>query len=98
MYVGLVQGNEAHVKLLEHKFVSKKPYRCSPTDRKEIENQIANLLKHSLIEESCSAFAAHITLVYKKDGDERTKDRLCIDFSELNQLVVPEPQPFPIIY
>lgn len=35
--VGQVKHHEAHIKLLEHKFVAKKPYRCSTLDQKEIE-------------------------------------------------------------
>lgn len=36
-----------------------------------------------------------VTLVYKRD--EGSKTRLCVDFRELNKLIVPEPQPFPLI-
>lgn len=71
--VGSFRSHEAHIKLLEHKFISRKPYRCSPTDQKEIESQITNLLKNGLIEESCSPFAAPITLAYKKDGEKEKK-------------------------
>lgn len=93
--IGQVQNNEAQIKLLEHKFVAKKPYRCSIEDQKEIEFQIGQLLKANLIEESSSPFAAPVTLALKKD--EGSKTRLCIDFRELNKLIVPEPQPFPLI-
>lgn len=93
--VGTVKNHEAHIKLVEDKYVSKKPYRCSIPDQKEIETQITELLKRNLIEESSSPFAAPVTLAFKKDAGQ--KNRLCIDFRELNKLVVPEPQPFPRI-
>ncbi|BES90541.1 Retrotransposon protein [Nesidiocoris tenuis] len=93
--VGRVKDHEAHIKLYEHKFVSRKPYRCSIPDQKEIESQISQLLKADLIEESTSPFASPVTLAYKRE--ENKKNRLCIDFRELNRLVVPEPQPFPLI-
>lgn len=65
--VGQVKDHEAHVKLLEHKFVAKKPYHCSILDQKEIEFQIKELLKAGLIEESCSPFASPVTLAYKRE-------------------------------
>jgi len=44
-----------------------------------------------------SPFASPVTLAYKKEGDKKVKNRLCIDFRSLNKLVVPESQPFPLI-
>ncbi|CAG9835892.1 unnamed protein product [Diabrotica balteata] len=40
------------------KYCSKRPFGCTIGDRKEIENQIAELLKKNLIKESYSPFAA----------------------------------------
>lgn len=48
-----------------------------------------------MIEESYSPFAAPVTLAFKKD--EGKKSRLCIDFRELNKIVTPQSQPFPLI-
>jgi len=76
--IGIVKGYEATIKLIENKYISKKPYRCSFQDKIEIENQIKELLKVGLIEESCSPYAAPITMIYKKE--EGRKSRLCIDF------------------
>jgi len=91
--VGAVLDYEAIIKLTENRYVSKKPYKCSINDKKEIENQIEGLLKAGLIEESCSPYGAPVTLVYKKEDGR--KSRLCIDYRELNKIVVPESQPFP---
>lgn len=93
--IGTVQDYEAHIDLLEEKYCSKRPYRCTIDDKKEIEKQIAMLLDKKLIEESYSPFAAPVTLAYKRD--ENTKSRLCIDFRDLNKIVVPQSQPFPLI-
>lgn len=84
--VETVKEYEAAIHLTDYKFVSKKPYRCSIQDQIEIESQ------DDRIEESTSPFAAPVTFAYK-DGK---KNRLCCDFHDLNQLVVPEPQPFPL--
>lgn len=93
--IGIVKNYEAKIKLTENKFVAKKPYKCSFDNKKEIESQIRELLKVGLIEESYSPYAAPVLLVFKKD--ENKKSRLCIDYKELNKLIVPECQPFPRI-
>jgi len=93
--IGTVQGYEAHIDLLVDKYCSKRPYSCSMDDKKEIETQITKLLDKKLIEESYSPFAAPVTLAYKRD--ENKKSRLCIDFRDLNKIVVPQSQPFPLI-
>lgn len=93
--IGTVKDYEAHIDLLVEKYCSKRPYRCTLEDKKEIEQQIAQLLKNKMIEESYSPFAAPVTLAYKKD--ENRKSRLCIDFRDLNKIVVPQSQPFPLI-
>ncbi len=95
--IGTVNDYEAHVDLTENKYVGKKPYRCSLNDQKEIEKQITELLNHGLIEESSSPFGSPVTLAYKKEGDSSVKNRLCVDFRDLNKLLVTENQPFPMI-
>lgn len=91
--VGLVKEYEARIDLLVDKYCSKRPYRCTEQDKKEIEGQISRLLEEKLIEESYSPFAAPVTLAFKKE--ENKKSRLCIDFRDLNKIVVPQAQPFP---
>lgn len=93
--VGTVKDYEARIDLKVDRYCSKRPYKCNMEDRKEIEIQIAKLLGKNLIEESYSPFAAPVTLVYKKE--ENKKNRLCIDFRELNKIVIPQSQPFPLI-
>jgi len=94
--VGIVKNYEARIDLLVDKHCSKRPYRCTIQDKKEIEQQIPKLLEKNLIEESYSPFAAPVTLAFKKE--ENSKSRLCIDFRDLNRIVVPpETHPFPLI-
>lgn len=47
------------------------------------------------MEESSSPFAAPVTLAFK--GESNRRNRLCIDFREVNKIVAPESQPFPRI-
>lgn len=93
--IGKVREYEAHIDLLVDKYCSKRPYKCTIENRKEIEGQIAKLLEKNLIEESYSPFAAPVTLAFKKE--DRKKTRLCVDFRDLNKIVVPQAQPFPLI-
>ncbi len=95
--IGKVTKCEAQIKLSENSYVAKKPYRCSFEDQEEIESQVTELLNHGMIEQSISPFASPVTLAYKKEGDKKVKNRMCVDFCELNRLVVPESQPFPLI-
>ena len=93
--VGRVNDTEAQVKLSIEKFVAQRPYRCSIEDKKEIDEQIKHLLDADLIEESSSPYAAPVTLVHKKEDGRKT--RLCVDYRQINKLVIPETQPFPRI-
>ena len=93
--IGTVKDYEAHIDLLVDKYCSKRPYRCSVEDKLEIEEQVRKLLERNLIEESYSPFAAPVTLAFKKEDNKKT--RLCIDFRDLNKIVVPQAQPFPLI-
>lgn len=93
--IGTVRDHVAHIKLSVNKYVYRKPYRCSIEDSAIIEREVQDLLAHDLIEPSTSPFASPVTLAYKKDEGE--KSRLCIDFKELNKIVVPQAHPFPLI-
>ncbi|CAB3246929.1 unnamed protein product [Arctia plantaginis] len=93
--IGTVKEYEARIDLLIDKYCCKRPYRCSIDDKKEIEEQITKLLDKNLIEESYSPFAAPVTLAFKKEDNK--KSRLCIDFRDLNKIVVPQAQPFLLI-
>ncbi len=93
--IGTVSEYEARIDLQVDKYCCKRPYRCTMDDKKEIEQQISMLLKNGLVEESYSPFAAPVTLAFKR-GEDR-KNRLCIDFRELNKIVVPQSHPFPLI-
>ena len=90
-----MNGYEARIDLLVDTYCCKRPYKCTMEDKLEIEKQIAQLLDNNLIEESHSPFAAPVTLAFKKEDNR--KSRLCIDFRDLNKIVIPQAQPFPLI-
>ncbi|KAI4472839.1 hypothetical protein M0804_015583 [Polistes exclamans] len=59
--IGTVTDYEPRIDLSVDKYCSKRPYRCTIEDKKEIEEQVARLLEENLIEESYSPFAAPVT-------------------------------------
>jgi hypothetical protein len=57
-----------HIPLLPKSIpVNARPYKYSPHHKTEIERQVADLLKSSLITPSVSPFASPVLLVQKKD-------------------------------
>ncbi|XP_014211980.1 uncharacterized protein LOC106641914 [Copidosoma floridanum] len=60
-----VKDYEALIDFVVDKNCSKRPYRCTIEDEKEIEQQVANLLEKNLIQESYSPFAASSSLISK---------------------------------
>jgi len=70
-----------------------KPYRYTPSQKDEIEKQVAHLLKSNMIQESTSPFASPALLVKKKSGEWR----LCVDYRRLNAYTVKNKFPMPIV-
>lgn len=69
------------------------PYRLSPKEKEELENQIRDLLDAGHIFPAAAPFAAPILFVRKKDGSRR----LCVDFRKLNAMTVRKHYPIPLI-
>ena len=73
--------------------MSKTPYRMSTTELKELQMQLEELLKKGYIRPSVSPWVSPVLFVRKKYGTLR----LCIDFRQLNKVVVKNKYPLPRI-
>src|SRR5699024_6237432 len=93
--VGTIRGEECTIELSDRVPVALRPYRASPIECATMAEQIEHLLKHNLIAESNSPYAAPVVLAYKKD--EHAKCRFCCDFRALNAITKTEGYPFPLI-
>ncbi|KAL6456587.1 hypothetical protein MHYP_G00351310 [Metynnis hypsauchen] len=71
--------------------IKQRAYRVTPEQRAEIQNQVDELLKADIIEESYSPWAAPVILVRKKDGTWR----FCLDYRKLNAVTIKDSHPLP---
>ena len=73
--------------------IRKRPYRVSPKQRKQIDEEMDMMLKTNIIRKSVSPWAAPVILVPKPNGEVR----LCIDFREVNSVTKKDSYPLPRI-
>ncbi|GFS47833.1 retrovirus-related Pol polyprotein from transposon 17.6 [Trichonephila clavipes] len=73
--------------------VCQHPRRLAFTERQEVNKQIEEWLNEGIIRPSFAEYASPIVMVKKKDGSSR----MCIDYRKLNQKLVKDKFPLPII-
>ncbi|GFY15817.1 retrovirus-related Pol polyprotein from transposon 17.6 [Trichonephila clavipes] len=73
--------------------VCQPPRRLAFTERQEVNKQIEEWLNEGIIRPSSAEYASPIVMVKKKDGSSR----MCIDYRKLNQKLVKDKFPLPII-
>ena len=64
--------------------ISMPPYRMAPTELKELNEQLKELLDKGFIRPSTSPWGAPVLFVKEKDGSLR----LCIDYRKLNKVTI----------
>ena len=72
---------------------SRPPYRLSPSEQDEMEEQVKDLLAQGFIRPSASPYGAPILFVPKKDG----RWQMCINYRALNKQTVKDQFPLPRI-
>lgn len=75
--------------------IYRKNYRIPEAQKKEVDRQIAEMLKENIIEPSNSPYNNPIFLVPKKSNDSTPKWRLVVDFRALNEKILPDRFPLP---
>ncbi|GFV30190.1 retrovirus-related Pol polyprotein from transposon 17.6 [Trichonephila clavipes] len=73
--------------------VCQHPRRLAFTERQEVNKQIEEWLNEGIIRPSSAEYASPIVMVKKKDGSSR----MCINYRKLNQKLVKDKFPLPII-
>ncbi|GJZ70395.1 putative reverse transcriptase domain-containing protein [Tanacetum coccineum] len=73
--------------------VARAPYRLAPSEMKELSDQLKELSDKGFIRPSSSPWGASVLFVKKKDGSFR----MCIDYRELNKMIVKNHYPLPRI-
>ena len=69
--------------------ISIAPYRMTPLKLKELKKQLEELLEKGFIRPSISPWGAPVLFMKKKDG----RMRLCIDYKQLNKIIVKNKYP-----
>ncbi|GJW16951.1 putative reverse transcriptase domain-containing protein, partial [Tanacetum coccineum] len=73
--------------------VARVPYRLTPSEMKELSDQLQELSNKGFIRPSSSPWGAPVLFVKKKNGSFQ----ICIDYKELNKLTVKNRYPLPRI-
>ncbi|GKD76383.1 putative reverse transcriptase domain-containing protein [Tanacetum coccineum] len=73
--------------------ITRAPYRLAPSEMKELSEQLKELSDNGFIRPNSSPWGAPVFFVKKKDGSFR----MCIDYRELNKLIVKNRYPLPMI-
>ncbi|GJR16688.1 putative reverse transcriptase domain-containing protein [Tanacetum coccineum] len=73
--------------------VARAPYRLAPSEMKKLSEQLKELSDKGFIRPSSSPWGAPVLFVKKKDGSFQ----MCIDYQELNKLMVKNRYPLPRI-
>ena len=78
--------------------INTRPYRLPEAQKAEVENQVKELLREGIIEESVSSWNSPIMVIPKKmDASGKQKFRLVVDYRKLNEKTVGDAYPLPDI-
>lgn len=87
--IGTIPGIKHQIILKEKKIVCKKQYPIPLNIRSQVKEEIDEMVKLGVIEESASPFSSPAFAIKKKDGGIR----ICNDFRELNSITIQDAHP-----
>lgn len=86
------------IKTTDNKVINVRPYRLPYAARTQIREQVNDLIKKGVIENSKSPWNAPILIVPKKmDNSGEIKYRMVVDYRRLNEITVGDTYPLPLI-
>src|SRR6266540_7532155 len=85
------------IRLNDERLIKHKQLSRSAKENEWIKGQIDEILKNEVIEPSTSPYAFNIVIVRKKDGAGEGIDRMCINYTPLNEVTEKDSGPIPII-
>lgn len=94
--IGLCPHVEHSIELRDNIPVASRPYRCSPTDRNFMKEQVNEYLKKDIIRPSESEYAAP-TIVVDQPNHPTTPRRMVHDYRKLNEKTINPTYPMPVM-
>ena len=87
-----IRGIEHQIDFIPGAAIPNRPaYRTNPSETKEIQKQVEELLAKGYVRESLSPCSVPIILVLKKDGTWR----MCVNYRAINKITVKYHHPIP---
>ena len=87
-----LRGIEHQIDFIPETSLPNRPaYRTNPTEAKEIQQQVEELLAKGWVQDSMSPYVMHVILVPKKDGSWR----MCTNGRAINNIIIKYTQPIP---
>lgn len=91
--IGKTHITALHINLNSDKPVIRRPYRLAIKEKEIMRSKIQALLETGFIRSSHSPYASPALLIKKKNNDFR----LCVDYRDLNKIIIKNKYPLPII-
>ncbi len=85
------------IRLNDKRPIKRKQSPRSAKENEWIKGQIDEMLKNGVIEPSTSPYAFNIVIVGKKDGAGEGMNRMCINYTPLNEVIEKDSEPILII-
>ena len=80
---------EHRIRLTLDEPIWSRPYPVPYSVRETLQNELNDMLKMSIVQESRSPYPSPVVIVKKQDGT----NRLCVDFRKLNKITEVDPEP-----